>query len=99
MTRRPQDCELLDGYTDRLQRWSLTGTELLGAAPRVFLRVPCPQCGARFAYRRDGAEERVRTWALRVSETGCERGAWGAFWGPGMFEWLARLMGCPALPA
>jgi hypothetical protein len=96
---RPQDCELIDSYVDHLQHWSVAGTELLGAAPRVFLRVPCPQCGALFAYRRDSAGERVRTRALRVSEAGCKCGACGAFWGPEMFDWLARLMGCPELHA
>jgi hypothetical protein len=96
---RPQDCELLDGYTAYLEHWCLAGTELLGTAPRVFLHVPCPQCGTQFAYRAHDGGERVRVRALRVSETGCQCAACGAFWGPELFEWLARLMGCAALPA
>ncbi len=41
----------------------------------------------------------MRVRALRVSEAGCACGACGAFWPPDRFEWLARLLGCPALPA
>ena len=96
---RPQDCGLLDGYCDRLRYWSLTGTELLGATPRVFLRVPCPRCGAWFAYRCDSSGERVRARALRVSEAGCRCQACGAFWPPERFEWLARLLGCDPVVA
>jgi hypothetical protein len=96
---RPQDCGLIDRYTGHLQHWSLTGTELLGAAPRVFLRVPCPQCGAQFAYRAHDGGEQVRVRALRVSETGCQCAACGAFWGPELFEWLARLTGCDPVTA
>jgi hypothetical protein len=36
---------------------------------------------------------------LRVSESGCRCLACGASWGPDRFHWLARLLGCPALPA
>ena len=95
---RPQDCALLEGYSGQLQRWTLAGTELLEAAPRVSLHGPCPSCGARFAYR-DSAGERVRVRALRVSEDGCKCLACGAFWAPDRFEWLARLLGCEPLPA
>jgi hypothetical protein len=96
---RPQDCGLIDDYCAWLQHWSLTGVELLGPTPRVFLRVPCPTCGAEFAYRWSDSGDRVRVRALRVSETGCQCAACGAFWSSEMFEWLARLMGCPGLPA
>ena len=66
---------------------------------RVFLREPCPRCGERWAVRRDSAGELVRVRVLKVSETGCKCQACGASWGPDRFEWLARLLGCPALPA
>ncbi len=46
---RPQDCDLLAGYCDRLQRWVVAAAELLGREPRVSLEVPCPPCEARFA--------------------------------------------------
>jgi hypothetical protein len=97
---RPQDCPVIDGYTAQLQRWVVAAAELLGPEPRVYLRQPCPSCGARHAYRRGGgAGEHVRAPALRVSEIGCRCGACGASWDPDQFHWLARLLGCPALPA
>jgi hypothetical protein len=98
-TFRPQDCGLIDGYRRLLERWALSAAELLAQHPAVSLELPCPHCSARFAYRRDSTGETVRVWALRVSEAGCQCAACGTFWGPEMFTWLARLMGCPALPA
>jgi hypothetical protein len=95
---RPQNCALLEDYCGQLQRWVLVGTELLDRRPVVHLHVPCPSCGARWAYR-DNSGERVRVRALRVSETGCECLACRSFWGTERFEWLARLLGCSALPA
>lgn len=53
---RPQDCDLIDDYCDRLERWVLTGADLLDRRPVVSLHVPCPRCGARFAYRDDAGE-------------------------------------------
>jgi hypothetical protein len=82
-----------------IQRWVMAATELLAETPKVFLDVPCPSCGARFAYRRNGSGELVRTRALRVDEDGCTCLACSASWPPDRFEWLARLLGCPALPA
>ncbi len=72
---RPQDCELIDGYCAQLQRWAVDAAGLLGPEPRVYLRQPCPRCGARHAYRNGSAGEHVRAPALRVSETGCRGGA------------------------
>jgi len=57
-----------------------------------------PSCGARFVYRQ-GAGESVRSWALRVSEDGCECSGCRAFWPPEEFHWLARLLGCVPLPS
>ena len=96
---RPMDCDLINGYSDQIERWAVAVGELLELTPRVYLPTPCPRCGAAFAYRRDDGGERRRTRALRVSETGCTCLACGSFWGPERFEWLARLLGCPALPA
>ena len=97
---RPQDCGLIDGYCELIEKWVLGAAELLGdRAPAVALRLPCPACGQQFTYRRSGGGESVRSWALRVSETGCECLGCRAFWGPDQFEFLARLLGCPALPS
>lgn len=96
---RPQDCELIDGYCGQIERWGVAAAELLGdRAPAVALRLPCPSCGEQFVYRRSGGGESVRSWALRVSETGCECSVCRAFWGPDQFEWLAKLLGCAPLP-
>jgi hypothetical protein len=95
---RPQDTALIDQHCGRIERWVLAAAELLTAEPRVYLHARCPRCSERFAYHRDGADERVRTRALRVSESGCRCLACGATWGPDRFHWLARLIGAPALP-
>lgn len=90
--RRPQDCELIDDYCARLERWVLTATDLLDRRPVVNLHVPCPRCGARFAYR-DSSGESVRVRALRVSESGCRCQACQAFWAPSEFHWLGAVVG------
>ena len=95
---RPQDTAQIDTYSGRIEQWTLDASAQLVGEPRVYLHAACPRCSARFAYHRDGPNERVRTRALRVSESGCRCLACGASWGPDRFHWLARLLGCPALP-
>lgn len=95
---RPQDCGLLEAHTAQLARWAVTAAELLrDRPPEVALRLPCPSCGRRFFYRQTNGES-LRTWALRVSEDGARCQACDAAWLPERFEFLARLLGCPALP-
>jgi len=97
--RRPQDCELLDGMTARVQGWTLQAVEVLGdKPPEVALRLPCPACSKRYVHRLS-AGERVRSSALRVSEAGARCLACGATWEPAKLEFLAKLLGLPALPA
>ena len=38
--RRPQDCEFIDGYCDRLQAWAQTVADQLTEAPKMSLEVP-----------------------------------------------------------
>ena len=95
---RPQDCELIGDYGGQIERWTLAGAELLDAPAKVFLRQPCPRCGAGFTHRADSAGETVNMRALKVSENGCTCLHCGAFWPPDRFEWLARLLGCDPLP-
>lgn len=84
---RPQDCDLINGYYARLERWSFTAEELLGEHPSVALELACPRCEARFAYRRsNGWGDQVRVWALKLSADGCTCLACGAFWEPERFE-------------
>lgn len=97
--RRPQDCELLDDYRTRIEAWCHSAAELVAdKPPEVALRLPCPSCGTRFIYRPSNGES-VRTWALRVSEDGARCQSCDATWAPEQFEFLATLLGCPALPA
>ena len=58
---------MIGGDCGQIERWTLTVADLLADAPKVFLDVPCPGCGKRFTYRRDGAGESVRVRALRVA--------------------------------
>ncbi len=96
---RPQDCSLIEGYCARLQRWAVDAAGLITPEVRIFLPQPCPRCGARHAYRDTSSGEHVRAPALKVSDTGCQCAACGASWAPDRFHWLARLLGCPPLPA
>ena len=96
--RRPQDCELIDGMTARVEAWTLKAVDVLGdRPPEVALRLPCPSCDKRFVYRLS-AGERVRSSALRVSEAGARCLACNATWEPAKLEFLAKLLGLPALP-
>ena len=96
---RPQDTAVMDDIAARLERWTVDAAQLVGdTTVSVALRLPCPSCGSRFTYRRNSSGETVRTDALKVSENGCDCSACGAVWEPAEFHWLARLLGCEALP-
>ncbi len=96
---RPQDVATMDSFAEQLEQWTVDASELVGEAPVVLpLRLPCPSCGQRYIYRRSRSEETVRSDCLRVSEAGAECLRCRAEWAPDQFEWLARLLGCPALP-
>ncbi|MGD9618668.1 MAG: hypothetical protein AB7G47_01815 [Mycolicibacterium sp.] len=96
---RPPDTCVMDDISTRLERWTIDAGKLVGdAAVSVALRLPCPSCGARFSYRRTKGGEQIRADALKVSEAGCECSSCSAVWEPAEFHWLARLLGCEALP-
>lgn len=64
---RPQDCGLIDGYSDRIEGWVLAAAALLGdTAPVVALRLPCPACGEQFVYRQERRRERAVLGAAGV---------------------------------
>ena len=85
--------------TARVEGWTLQAVEVLGdKPPEVALRLPCPSCDKRFVYRLS-AGERVRSSALRVSEAGARCLACHATWPVDRLEFLAKLLGLPALPA
>lgn len=95
----PDDVELLEKHTEQIVKWTVAAVELLGdRPPTVALRLPCPSCGTKHVRGRNGVGESVRRWALSVSENGARCAACDAEWSPDQFEFLARLLGCPALP-
>jgi hypothetical protein len=95
---RPGDVAAMDDISARLERWTIEASQLLGdAAVAVALRLPCPTCGSRFVHRHRAGES-VRSDAMRVSELGAECLACEASWSPDEFHFLARLLGCEALP-
>lgn len=97
---RPQDTAAMDDIAARLKRWAIDAAQLVGdTTVSVPLLLPCPVCAARFTYRRNSGGETVRTDALKVSEDSCDCSGCGAVWEPVEFHWLARLPGCPSLPA
>ena len=96
--RRSQDCDLLDDMTARVEEFTLLAVEVLGdRPPEVALRLPCPSCDKRSVYR-SSSGERVRSSARRVSEAGARCLACNAWWEPAKLEFLAKLIGLPALP-
>lgn len=97
---RPEDCELIDSHRRQIAKWILTGVELLGdKPPEVALRLPCPSCGRSHVHRTNSVGERVRSWALRVSDEGARCQHCEATWQPSQFTFLATLLGLPGLPA
>ena len=96
--RAPDAVAEIDSYTQRIESWATRAAELLGDRAGVDLRYPCPQCGRKFYYRRNGSGEHVRTWTLQVSELGALCRACDATWTVEQFPFLARLLDCPELP-
>lgn len=97
---RPGDVSLMDDISAQLERWTVEASQLIGdAAVAVALRLPCPTCGSRYVYRRNNSSESVRTDALRLTEDGCSCLGCRASWTPDEYHFLARLLGCEALPA
>ena len=89
----PEDADRLDAQADMLEKWTVTATELLGdAPPSIPLRLPCPvpACGQMWVYKHSSSGERVRRFALLVSEAGAICGACGAKWED--LDWLARVL-------
>ena len=96
----PDDTEQIGQHAEQIVGWTITAAELLGdKPPTVALRLPCPSCGTTHVRGRNGVGESVRRWALSISEDGARCAACDAEWSPEQFEFLARLLGCPALPA
>jgi hypothetical protein len=58
------------------------------------LSAPCPACGAKSAFKRDSAGERVRAPALQIiTELGCTCLVCRHTWAPELYLHLARVLG------
>jgi len=97
---RPQDTVILQRWTDTLERWTAQADQLLGNASTALpVRAACPACGRRWVYRKDNTGEWVRTDALSITRgVGCSCAGCRASWGESQYEFLARVLGCDALP-
>ena len=97
---RPQDTPLLQRWTTTLETWAHQADQLLGTATTALpVRAACPACGRRWHYRRDTAGDIVRVDALSITRgVGCSCAGCRAKWPEERYEWLARVIGCDALP-
>lgn len=97
--RSPDDVALLDDYTQQIEAWTVQAGDLLADhEPTIPIRLPCPSCGRKHYYRKDSAGDTVRSPTLTVSSAGARCLSCNATWTPEKFDFLAKLLGCPALP-
>jgi hypothetical protein len=91
---RPQDTSGMDKISCRVEGWAVTVRCLLTPASVKHVSAPCPACGAKSAFKRDSAGERVRVPALQiVTELGCTCLVCRYTWGPELYLHLARVLG------
>lgn len=91
---RPQDVPVLQDWARIVLGWVSSAEELLSGGCRMEVKAPCPACGERFVWRRDGLGESVKQAALMVTTTSCRCQACGTVWPPSHFEFLAATLGC-----
>ena len=91
---RPQDTRRFEQIAARVESWAIAVQSLLSPISVKQLSAPCPACGAKTAFRRDSAGERVRVPALQlVTEIGCTCLVCRHTWGPELYLYLARVLG------
>lgn len=90
-TYRPQDCDLVDGWTGQVTMWSRLIIALLDPEPHWHLPNPCPECRCKVVYRMVAGEE-VRQPALHITAEGCRCQRCRTLWPPDRFELLARIL-------
>jgi hypothetical protein len=91
---RPQDTSGVEKIAGNVESWSVSVQSLLHPTSVKQLSAPCPACGAKSAYRRDSAGERVRVPALQIiTELGCTCLVCRHTWGPELYLHLARVLG------
>lgn len=93
-TWRPQDTEHVNDIGNTIDRWATSITSLLDPQSVKHISAPCPSCGRRTVYRRDGAGETIRQPALRiVTNQGCTCLHCDAHWAPDKYLFLCKLLG------
>lgn len=100
---RPQDCNLIDGWSAQIEGWaSMIDTLLIREPIRALWAAEgggfaaCPACDATMARKRDDAGEIVQTPAMQLAKDGstyCQ--ACHTSWGPEQAQWVCRMLGYP----
>jgi hypothetical protein len=94
---RPQDTRGVERIATRVESWVVSVQSLLDPSHVKHVSAPCPACGAKTAFRRDSAGERVRVPALQiVTKLGCTCLVCRHTWGPELYLHLARVLGFQA---
>lgn len=74
----PDELRFCKAVTRRAEAWTDTARDLLGDNPPIVpLRKPCPRCEAFWSY---SGPDQIRTYALRVGESGAQCLACKARW-------------------
>ncbi|MDG3012160.1 hypothetical protein G4X40_18620 [Rhodococcus sp. D2-41] len=92
---RPQDTGQARQITNTIHGWVRAAETILAGGPRMEVREPCPECGERYVYRRDGLGETIRADVLHIDAEGCHCAVCGTHWPPDQLAFLARLIGAP----
>jgi hypothetical protein len=93
---RPQDVDIITRTTVAVEGWVKRYSVLVDQKP-LTLPNPCPECGKKWAYRRQD-NERVRVPALQVTPEKCVCQACRIEWPADRFGLLARELGYDPLP-
>ena len=91
---RPQDVHGILQIIAACKGWQLNIEALLDPGSVKTISAPCPACGSKTVYRRNGSGEMVRQPALRlITEVGCTCQSCRAHWSPSLYMHLCRLLG------
>jgi hypothetical protein len=91
---RPQDVDHIEQITKLLDNYTKRIDQLINPH-RMHIAAPCPACNTLTVYRKDHTGEPVRQPALQIGPYGCECMNCHHTWGPGLYQHLANVLGCP----
>lgn len=98
----PEQVGRIRSVTGTVEAWVRRIGALLEPRKAQTISAPCPSCNASSTHKIDGGGERVRQPALAIcydaddaNVIGCECRSCGAWWDPGQFELLARVLEWP----